>query len=69
MEKQYVFWDTGKGCLFALGLYSAAVLVLIGVFYLIPEFTWLRLLLGLVVFGSVTHCVYAVDEKTKRNRK
>lgn len=69
MEKQYIFWDTGKGCLFALVLYSAAVAVLAGVFIITPEYTWLHLLLSLAVFAGVTHYVYAVDEKTKSNNK
>ena len=66
MEKQYIFWDTGKGCLFAIVWYGIAAVVLAGGFFIIPESTWLHLLLGL---AAVTHYVYAVDEKTKRNKK
>jgi hypothetical protein len=69
VEKQYIFWDTGKGCLFALVLYSIAAVVLAGVFFIIPESMWLHLLLSLVAFAAVTYYVFAVDEKTKRNKK
>ncbi|WP_455212337.1 hypothetical protein [Kaarinaea lacus] len=69
MEKQYIFWDTGKGCLFALGFYSAAAVVLAGLFFVIPESTWLHVLLSLAVFAVVAHYVNAGDENTKRNKK
>ena len=69
MERQYIFWDTRKGCLFALVLYSAAAVTLAGAFLIVPEYTWLRVLLSLAVFGGVTHYVYAVGENTKRNKK
>ncbi len=62
-----MFWDTGKGCLAALVLYSVAVTLLVMVFLLFPESIWLHLLLSLAVFTTVTQYVYAVDEKSKRN--
>ena len=69
MEKQYIFWDTGKGCLFAIVWYGIAAVVLAGIFFIIPESTWLHLLLSLVALAAVTHYVFAMDGKTKRNKK
>jgi multisubunit Na+/H+ antiporter MnhC subunit len=69
VEKQYIFWDTGKGCLAALVIYTMAAIVLVGIFLIIPESNWLRILIGLAVFAVVTHDVYAVDKKNQKNRK
>ena len=69
MEKQYIFWDTGKGCLSALVFYVVAAVVLVSVFFYIPDSIWLRLLLSWIVFATVTHFAFAVDEKSKRNKK
>lgn len=69
VEKEYIFFDTGKGCLVALFLYSAAVVVLGAVFILTPDFKWFHWLLSLVVFATVTHIIFDVDAKTKRKGK
>jgi hypothetical protein len=42
VEKQYIFWETGKGCLASLLIYSVAVIVLVAVFVLIPDSSFLR---------------------------
>jgi len=68
MERQYIFWVSGKGCLAALVLYTVALIVLPILFLLIPGYHWLHLLLSLAVFATVTHVVFAVDEKSKRNK-
>lgn len=69
MEKPYVFFDTGTGCLMAVVLYSAAVFALLGAFLVIPEPVWLHLMLSTAVFFAVTWHVFALDTETKNKRK
>jgi hypothetical protein len=65
LEKQYIFFDTGKGCLLALVLYSMAVVVLGSVFFLVPYHRWLHMVISLAVFAAVSHYVFAADKKRK----
>jgi len=67
MEKQYFFFETGKGCLLALLLYLLAGIILVALFELLPQSVWWRGLLSLAVFSAVTQYVFAVDDKSRRN--
>lgn len=69
MEKQFLFFDTGKGCLLALVLYTTVMVLLGLLFSQLPQSWWLQILIGFPVIAVVTRFVLATDRKSKLNRK
>ena len=67
MEKQYIFWDTGAGCLVGVVvLLLAAALIAVGIILDLDDLALLAI--TLVVIGPVAAIGFRLDRRAARRR-